>query len=262
MPHAVMRLIEATDRERSTAAEIEKIIFEDQSLAARLLAVTNSAAFGLAGRVDSVARAVVILGFQRVRSLAMSLAAMSIFKSRVPRVREEQNRLWRHSFATATTAQAIGKLKGFSVEDSELAYLGGLMHDMGKLFLLTYFETPYFAIKERATDFIQESKFEVGVFGVDHAAMGMQLAKQWNFPLTLVQTVGRHEGPFKEVWSPGIFAVHAASRISHWLVMGGETGELVMDPTVSNWLEDERILEQVIEVTRQAAQGFDVSGML
>ncbi|MBV6459693.1 MAG: hypothetical protein HONBIEJF_02845 [Fimbriimonadaceae bacterium] len=263
MPHAVMKLLEVTNNERTTASDIEKIVFEDQALAARLLAITNSAAFGLPGRVDSVARAVVILGFQRVRSVAMSLAAMSIFKSKTPRVREEQMLLWRHSFGTAAAAKAIARHRAFSAEDAELAYLGGLMHDLGKLFLLTYFEAPYFAIKERAKSSLEEAKFEVGVFGNDHSTIGMQLSKSWNFPLSLVHTIGKHEGPFQGVWSPGIFAVHTASRLSHWVTFNSEEGEPEVDPVAWNWLEpNESIMAGFVSIVREAASGVDLKTVL
>lgn len=263
MPHAVMRLLEVTNNERTTASDIEKIVFEDQALAARLLAITNSAAFGLPGRVDSVARAVVILGFQRVRSVAMSLAAMSIFKSKTPRVREEQMLLWRHSFATAAAAKAIARHRSFSSEDAELAYLGGLMHDIGKLFLLTYFEAPYFAIKERARNSLEDSKFEIGVYGSDHSTVGMQLAKAWNFPLSLVHTIGKHEGPFQGVWSPGIFAVHVASRLSHWVTFGDGEGEPEIDPVAWNWLgADEPTMAGFIVTVREAAGGIDLKDVV
>ena len=234
----VTKTLEATDRDTTTAGEIERLVSSDAALSAKILRVVNSAYYGLSGQVSSLGQAVVILGMQQIRNLVLSISALSLLKGRTPELRARQQTFWLHSFATAACAQAIARHKRFGARETEMVYTAGLLHDIGKLFLFCNHSEEYLKVIEhaRAEDCGLDAA-EEALLGVRHEEIGLELAKAWHFPEPLTLLIGRHEGPFDGDPIPMLFAVHAADRLTEDLYY--EPGEAIsrpMDPAVWEWL--------------------------
>lgn len=238
LPAVVTRLLEVTSRDETTSSEIEELIGSDQAISTKLLRVVNSSYFGLPRQVSSIGQAVVILGFQQVRNLVLSVSALSVFTARTPRAREIQRTCWEHAFGAASAAQEVARLKRLDQRDQETAFLGGLLHDVGKLFLFSTFTANYQVVLANAEKKKQNiAVVERPVFGYDHAEIGQRLALAWNFPEQLVILIGRHEGGFGGEPFPLLYCVHAADRLAN-AVQAGESDwpDGTIDPAVMAWL--------------------------
>lgn len=239
LPAVVTRLLEMTSNDTVTTAELEQMIGADQGIATKLLRVVNSSYFGLPRQVSSIGQAVVILGFQQVRNLVLSVGAMSVFSARTPRAREMQRYCWEHAFGAASCARLIAESKRLDPRDQETVFLGGLLHDVGRLFLLSTMTTMYYQVHEKAkSGEIPLAQLEQDTFGIDHAQLGMQLAVAWNFPEQLALLIGRHEGPFGGEAIPLLYCVHAADRVASAVLYNPEEppANSTTDPEVLAWM--------------------------
>lgn len=194
LPRAVMRLVELVESETATVEQMEQVINTDPVLCGKVLQIANSAYYGLARSVSSIRHALILLGAHTIKGIALSVAAMSVLRSsRV--ISEAEQRLWKHSLACAGYAQEIARACRWGARLSEDAYIAGLLHDIGALFLLTRFPEQYQPLlrRESETALIEH---ETGLFGYDHAAIGAMILDHWRLPERLVKVVGNHHAPF------------------------------------------------------------------
>lgn len=238
LPAVVSKVIELTERPEATATDLERLINSDPAIASKILRVVNSAFYGLRSQISTVAHATVILGFTQVRNLVLSMAAMSLVKGGGTVGGQVQLAFWKHAFGSGAAATEIGKLKKLSHEECDLVYMGGLLHDLGALFLLSNFSDMYReTLKIAMEEGIPLEQAEYRFLGITHSAVGELLTTAWNFPEPLRLVVGQHHGPFDESPNPCSMVVHAADHLTS--VAGYPTVPLPnfeMDPTVSSWL--------------------------
>ena len=212
LPQVVGELMaELQAEETTTAGKLEALILRDPALAAKTLRVVNSAYYGLSRKILNIGQAVVILGTQQLRNLLMSLAAVSLLQARTAKQRALQKAFWEHSIATAVCAELICKRKGLPTKDAELAFVGGLLHEVGRLFLFTHLPDTY----QKVVDYAvlkghRLSLVENSVLGISHDEVGLELARNWRFPEALEGFVSGHDGPFEGEVPPALLAVHAA----------------------------------------------------
>lgn len=240
LPTVVAKVLQLTNDANATTTDLEKYVSMDQAMSTKMLRVVNSPYFGLSGQISSVNHAIVILGFNQMRNLVLSVGASSVFSSDSPKTQPVQVALWRHALATATGAQIIAKSRKLPLKDAELAFVGGLLSNVGALFLLRHLTMPYIQVFEA---FLSEkcnlADRERALFGMSHAEVGMQLTKQWKLPEDLILLIGRHEDALAGEVIPVLAAVHLADRIAHEIVNGesvkGEIG--FADPAALKWLD-------------------------
>lgn len=190
LPDVVFRVNEVVNDPSTSATDLEKVISQDQAIAAKVLRLVNSAFYGLPGRVDTLSRAIPLLGFSTVRNLVMSL---SIFTA-TPITDFDMKQFWRHSFATSTAAKAIAQAD--SLPDGESASLAGLIHDIGKVLLFQHFVKQVQAVlkmvDDRGVSFIQAER---SLYATDHAEIGGAIAEKWGFPPNLTAAIAHHHNP-------------------------------------------------------------------
>ncbi len=214
-PAVLARVLHETQKSDCSVAKLEGIIASDQAVAARVLRVVNSAYYGLARRVETLSQAVLVLGVQQIRNLALSISALSSIKANSPAQQQVIRRLWLHSLGTACVAERLGRIKEIDPKSIEILYIGGLLHDIGRLFLYTNFTEEYIRIDaDGATHGSALTDIERAKFGFDHTEVGGELARKWNFPPSITSFIEGHEGPF-DVDSPAaVMAVHIAAAVS------------------------------------------------
>lgn len=187
-PYVPRCLLEEIEQGHPSPTVIERLLAADPALAAKTLRIVNSDYYGLSGQVDSIGQAVLILGMQQIRNLVMSVQALtdSLPHSSLPLL----SSLWSHSYGTAVGAGLILRQQGGGQADIELAYLGGLLNGIGKLFLLGRFPCDYPSLPGEAAAVGKPlTTLERERFGVSHAEAGQHLMRHWRFPLTLRQVV-------------------------------------------------------------------------
>lgn len=263
MPGIIIRVLEETEKAEPSAATLESIICSDQAIVSKVLRVVNSAYYGVQGRVASVGQAIVILGAQQVRNLVLSAAAMSAIPRKHPEEAEALKSFWTHSFATGAAAQAIARWKDLSAVDSETVFVGGLLHDVGRLFMLTHFPSVYRKALESASKAgggLED--FEGKLFGARHPEIGALVAARWNLPAHLVRIVRDHEGPLAADTPVPVVVVHAADVIAKGM-FNESVARLTfdMDPVALDWMgfshEDlKQVRGEAIERLEEATGAF------
>jgi putative nucleotidyltransferase with HDIG domain len=196
LPPIALRLLALTASEQSAAADVTALLSADAALAAKLLAVANSAAVGARTPVTTLERAIVLLGFSAIRSLVLTLKLFECFPpASTPEERRgfDRREFWKHCLAAGCAARRIAAARRELGVDPEEAYAAGLLHDIGKLALDAVYPRAYgriAAAAERARGEIAD--VERGVLGIDHTIAGRRVAERWRLPRPLVEAVWLH----------------------------------------------------------------------
>ncbi len=195
IPQVALKVLQILGQERDVkfdnlAAEIEK----DQVIAARVLQYCNSPVFGLAKNIDSIERALVLLGENNLLEIVISATVNFIYSDQDNGYALMKGGLYRHALATAYLAKEITFFTG-CVEPG-LAYTAGLIHDIGKIVLDGFVtETlPFFYqhLEQKTADL---TELETRLFGFNHMQVGTQLARQWDLPESLSAVIRYHHTP-------------------------------------------------------------------
>lgn len=229
LPAVVMELLSVIDQEDADISVLAKKVALDQALTAKTLRLANSSVFGLQVKVTTIQQAMTFLGFQTTRNLITAAATTGCFPSRrCPGFNDKA--FWRHSIATAACARILARRVRFN---QDYAFTAGLLHDIGRLVLVTGFPNHYQSVlSRRSRDDNELLAAERAVIGIDHVAAGVALAQHWNFSDTMRQAIAWHHEPEKP--GAGFLAtiVHVANAVAHALDLAGETEEMV--PVVSS----------------------------
>jgi putative nucleotidyltransferase with HDIG domain len=194
MPSTVSRILNALDEPSTGASYISELLGLDQALAANVLQAANSAYLGYGPSCSNLSDAVMRLGFKRIRTLVLGVAASSTLNRSLPGYRLGPGELWNHSVATGTAAQWFARAINFPAPEN--AYVAGLLHDIGKLIMDQFAVADY----DRLFDYVQNYdaaffQVEQKLFGIDHAAVGAGMATKWNFPTELIEAIQFHHAP-------------------------------------------------------------------
>jgi putative nucleotidyltransferase with HDIG domain len=209
------------------------IIGQSPGLTARLLRLVNSPLYGFHGRVETVSRAVTIVGLREVGMLASSLLMVEQFGV-IPSSVVDMRTFLAHCLACALAAKALAQATG--AVEPEQAFVAGLLHDIGRLYFFTAFpERSRYCINSSLRHGRPLMDEEVLFFGTDHGTMGRHLLEGWAVPRSLSQAAGFHHDPLKapEPMLPGV--LHLADLIVHAMGLGcsGECGPPSMRPGFS-----------------------------
>lgn len=253
------RLLHLIDRGNSSPADVEKLLSTDPALAAKALRMVNSDYYGLSGKVESLTQAVLLLGIQQIRNLILSVQGHT---RGIPYHAQTSLRsLWEHSYSTAVGAQLILQRKSLGQNEQEAAYLAGLLHDVGKLFLLGRFPCDYpdLPIESKQAG-VPLAKLELERFGTTHSDVGRHLAQHWRIPSALRLAIGIEAEDMPEEGPPELFAVHIADCLTSD-PFEFEEAPRAMHPNAYVWLgwgEDELdwLTRECRERTASAADFF------
>ncbi|KUK13310.1 MAG: Metal dependent phosphohydrolase [bacterium 42_11] len=193
LPEVATKVMEVANNPRSSAADMAKVISQDQALTAKILKLVNSAYYGFPRKISTVTQAIVILGFRTVRDLVLNISISGMFNSKnVGELSAEA--LWLHNLGVAVTAKILAKRIGY--EPLEEAFTAGLLHDLGKLVFIKLFPREYEKI---VTIAINGNKWirdvEESLLEVDHALIGKWVSENWKFPPQLVRAIQLHHQP-------------------------------------------------------------------
>jgi len=194
LPEVTARIIAIVEDPRSSASSLHKIISHDPALVSRILKLVNSAFYGLPGQISSIDRAIVLLGLNAVKNVAVAASLGQLFRGVKLCEGFTARDLWTHCIAVAVTARELAKSLKIPLVDE--AFLAGLIHDVGILVALQVWpakvQTVCSTVLEQGGDFCAAER---QILGVDHQMLGKALAEKWKFPRTCQQAAGFHHAP-------------------------------------------------------------------
>lgn len=187
LPGIVAKLSRMAEDPDTTTEQMGKVISKDHILAAKLLKLVNSAFYGFPQKISSLSSAIILLGFNVIKSLIISASIFELMES-------SDVELWEHSLGTAVVANTLAKRLG--IKDPEEVSTAGLIHDIGKVAVKMELPEQYNKILN-IVDMKQVSMVEAErvVLGLDHAEVGGWLAKSWFLPTKLVEPISCHHMP-------------------------------------------------------------------
>ena len=193
-PEIFMRISEVLDNPTTTAADIAEIIEQDPSLTTRMLKVVNSAFYGFPASVQTISKAITILGDREIRLLVMATSVVDKFSS-FPNTIISMKEFWSHSLKTALFAKLLAEHHPKNRQLSSI-FISGLLHDIGKLVL--YKKAPDLsrsAVLLGKSNNLNDADAEQAVFGFNHADIGGGLLSMWKIPDAIQQTAEYHHQP-------------------------------------------------------------------
>lgn len=220
LPTIVMRLMQVINSAESSAEDAAKLIEKDPALTSTILRIANSAFYGMPRSISSVASAVVILGFNTIRSIVLSATIMKAFANSQKLRWFNHANFWQHSIVCAMAARTLARECMSSLQiEPESAFCAGILHDIGKLIFEHYvpdeFELACRDACEQHTPLVLAEKKRLGI---DHTDIGTILADKWTLPPGLEQAIVFHHGPQNQEPSSVLVAVvHCADQIAHSL---------------------------------------------
>ncbi len=214
LPTVVARLTRLIADPRATASEVNAVLSSDPGLVTKILKLVNSSYYGFSRRITTITNAVVILGFNQVRNLALSAFIFDRFAGGGASPAFDVNSFWRHSIGSAFVSAGIARRRAAKLEED--AFICGLLHDLGK-FIMAQNAPDHVALVMEVVrrDDILFHEAERLVLDYDHAVLGSLVMERWNLPQTLVDVVRNHHAPL------------AAPESSRPLCCIARTGEIV-----------------------------------
>jgi putative nucleotidyltransferase with HDIG domain len=206
LPAIVSKVVAMLDDQDASPDDIADLMLSDQVLAARVIRVVNSPLYRASNSIMSVKRALIFLGFKSVREMILTSYFVDGFK------RKEQpfdmKIFWIHSFSVGAISRRIARQVEYA--DTEKAYLVGILHDIGKVFLGHYCKDEYgrmLASIKNTSNTTYESEYEF--FGTTHCEVGLCLAQRWNFPPVYCDVISYHHSSDMATEDPLLTAIVA-----------------------------------------------------
>jgi len=216
LPEILLRLLEACDDEATPLTEVASLIDKDPSLSFKVLQLVNSAYFGLRTTYSGIDQAVVYLGASSVKNMAVTAAVHQVFdQKRLAGLKHfNLHAFWYHSLKCAILSRRLAELSSLASPDD--AYLGGLLHDLGKLVLASSFAEQYESILVQSEDNGSGPETEKETIGADHCEVGAWLIRHWKLSSLLADAIGYHHEPLEKICQalPLVKIVYLANLLS------------------------------------------------
>lgn len=199
LPEITLKIVELVESPRSTAQDLHKVISNDPALCTRILKVVNSSFYGLPGQIGSINRAIVMLGLNAVKNIAIAASLAKLFRGGDIGASLTPRRLWEHSVAVGATTKLLADRLKIGLGDE--AFLAGLMHDIG---IMVEMQVDRGKLVEAVRLAGADSRgvpcnslqgAEEQTFGADHQAFGAALCDKWKFPRSFSLVTGHHHRP-------------------------------------------------------------------
>lgn len=241
LPEVTMKIIQLVEDPDSTAQDLNKVITNDPALGARILKVVNSAFYGLPGQIGSINRAIVLLGLNAVKNIAIAASLAKLFRGGKISPRFDARELWTHALSSATATRLLSEKAGLGLPDE--AFLAGLIHDLG---IMVEVQARRQQFVEALDDFYADEAMtlreaETKHLGANHEQFGAGLCKLWKFPSSFQFVTGFHHRPWElaEANRTLTSLVYVADVVCKQLELGFNEGteHSEIDPNIAEQLK-------------------------
>lgn len=218
MPTIAAKVMQIVNDPHSSAEDVAKFISRDVALTSKVLRLANSAFYGIPRTISSVNSAIVILGFNTIRSLVLSASVLKVFPAKPGLVSFDRKAFWKHSFMVGIASRMVAQIyRKKRLVDMETAFSAGLLHDVGKLILEQYSNEEYLPVLKAAREQrIPLVVAEKSMLGLTHADVSGMLVDKWQMPNELRGPIVYHHGPAEEKASQELASIiHFANHLCH-----------------------------------------------
>lgn len=186
MPVLLMDALQQINGQQDLTVLVDKISL-DPSIAVRILRIVNSPFYGMSREIGSLREAIVLLGFNRIRDILISIC----FSKMLPARHKDFNypRFWHHSMAVAECTRQLANCTGTGT-NPDFAFTAGLLHDIGCLVIAVLFPDEFSQLVEVSANFRIET--EQKLLGFDHMTIGGKAAQYWNLPQEIQEAIEQH----------------------------------------------------------------------
>lgn len=219
LPEITLKIVELVESPKSTAQDLHKVIGNDPALCSRILKVVNSSFYGLPGQIGSINRAIVMLGLNAVKNIAIAASLSKLFRGGELTPGFSAKALWKHSVSVAAASKLLADRAKLAFSDE--AFLAGLLHDIGLMVEMQYDRNRLVEVLQQVNtdgagvpdaDMLE---IEERVFGANHQHFGAALCDRWKFPANFRHATGHHHKPLELPPESRMIAcvVHLADRL-------------------------------------------------
>jgi len=265
LPEVTLQIIDLVEDPTSSAQDLHEVISNDPALCSRILKVVNSSFYGLPGQIASINRAIVMLGLNAVKNIAIAASLAKLFRGGELTPFFSAKDLWDHSNAVAIASKLLSDRLGMGLGDE--AYLAGLIHDIGIMVEMQFDRSNLIDALDKCNaniagvPSVSLIQTEEEVFGANHQDFGKGLCEKWKFPLPFVAAAGYHHNPSQAPSEAKkiVNVVHAADIIASMIDGGFKLDnpkavihrEVMEDLKLSDEMVKD-ILEKLIEELNEA----------
>jgi HD-like signal output (HDOD) protein len=192
----VSKILEVTKNPQVTAKDLNKVISLDPVLVGKVLKLVNSAYYGLSNKVTSLVTAIIMLGINTIKNLALSTAVLGNMRKGSSFKTLNVDGFWRHSIGVGSTSKLIATKIGIPANRTEEYFIGGLLHDIGKIPLNVIFEEEYLrAIQQADMHKTQLIEMEKELIGITHCEVGKLIGEKWRLTDETYECILYHHDP-------------------------------------------------------------------
>lgn len=269
LPEVTLKIIELVEDPKSTATDLHKVIANDPALSSRILKVVNSSFYGLPGQIASINRAIVLLGLNAVKNIAIAASLAKLFRGGELTTGFCAKDLWEHSNATAAASKLIADTLKIGLADE--AFLAGLMHDIGVMVEMQFDREKLIQVidglglNSEGVPLMDMLELEAQTYGATHQHFGTALCEKWKFPRSLAVVTGNHHNPLAV--DPDSRTLPCVVYVADRLVAemeGGYRVDLVSTEMGQDVLDTINLGEAQLATIREnlAAATDDISGLM
>lgn len=228
MPEIVIEIIHSIDDDNIAIDSLVQQISNDIGISSSILKMANTHRFSMHGGIASVHDAVMLIGFKHIRDMVCMAGLIDNFPQNKSTSFDYAN-FWRHSIGVGVCARVLAKhvLNKQLGLNSDVAFISGMLHDIGELALIVAAPNEFnLAMEYRASHDCQIFEAEQAVLGLDHAQIGAHLARKWEFPQAICDAIEKYHMPDVAPTSHMADLIHVSEVLCHALEMG-TSGEIM-----------------------------------
>ena len=236
----VTKVMEICNKPDTSPNDLNRVISLDPVLTGQVLKLVNSAYYSLPNQVTSLTRAIIMVGLNTVKNLALSAAVLQNLGSKESFQALSMEDFWTHSITVGVTAKRLAAAKRIPVAEREEYFVAGLLHDLGKIPLNNRFPGEY----KKALELVEDDRAtlyqaESSVFGINHCIVGKMIAEKWKLSNTMMDSLSHHHHPQQSGEENRLLtlSVTLADVYSKLIEKNVENAQLLKNPMVSKLLK-------------------------
>ncbi len=262
LPTSVAKIMELCNDPTTSPADLSKVISLDPVLMGRIMKMINSAYYGLNNQVTSLVRAIIMLGFNTVKNLALSTAILGTVGSTNSQALNMED-FWMHSLSVGVTAKLIAKKRGEPSKVLEEFFVAGLLHDIGKIAFNNKLPKEYMsAIAYAEKESVSLLTAEEHELSCTHPEVGQMIASSWNLSENLSDAIRHHHESYTGPHKTMVYSVCAANYFANVIEIGfsGDKDPIMVEQEIFDYLRislaDINDIEEEIRGSIEKARAF------